>query len=229
MKSNVDLASTIDGTLPKEYAFYNKSGRSFRAEYGSTTFNYSIVLFERTDKQDYEKCFARGLLTNLDTLAIIIDLWVDKQKDIAEIKNKFDELELYADFAFNNSNQGIDNAWTKVKNMFFNDTKFWKTKEWNERYIEMLNEAKRHRDFENLYPFTSHYWLRFSTDEDTRGTWSLNTYIIPTRYSSEVPRTLGKFYVSYNDVPLGGEYFETAKEALDLYSEKLKAVEPFKY
>jgi|GEM_PF-1563054 len=229
LKSNVKLASTIDGTLPDRYSFYSKSGRNFRTEFGSTNGNFSIVLYERTDKHNYENCFARGLFTNLDRLTLVIDLWVDKQKDISEIKSKFDELELYSGFEFQNPNHDIDKAWTKVKNMFFNNTEFWKQNEWNERYLEMLNEAKRHKAFENYFPFTSHYWLRFSIDKDIKETWTLDTYIIPTIYSSEFPNTLGKFYVSYNEKPMGGQFFETAKEGLDFYSEKLKEIEPIKW
>ena len=229
LKSNVKLASTIDGTFPDKYSFSNKTGRSFRTEFASTDKNFSIVLFERTDKQNYEDCFARGLFNDLDRLAAVIDLWVDKQNSISEIKSKFDELEHYSDFEFNNPNPNIDKAWTKVKNMFFNNTKFWKETEWNKRYLEMLNEAKRHKAFENYFPFTSHYWLRFSIDKEIKETWPLDTYIIPTMYSVEVPNTLGKFYVSYNDKLMGGQFFETAKEALDFYAEKLKEKKPIQW
>jgi len=229
LKSNVKLASTIDGTFPNKYSFFNKSGRSFRTEFASNDNNFSIVLYERTDEQNYENCFARGLFTDLDRLTAAIDLWVDKQKEISEIKSKFDELELYSDFEIKNPNQDIDKAWTKVKNMFFNDTEFWKQIEWNERYLEMLNEAKRHNAFETYFPFTSHYWLRFSIDKGIKETWTLDTYITPTMYSTEVPDTLGKFYVSYNDKPMGGQFFETAKEGLDFYAEKLKETEPIKW
>ena len=115
LKSNVKLASTIDGTFPDKYSFYNKVGRSFRAEFASTDKDYSIVLYERTDKQNYENCFARGLFTDLDRLTIVIELWVDKQKEISEIKSQFDELELYSDFETKNPNQDIDKAWTKLR------------------------------------------------------------------------------------------------------------------
>ncbi|HRH48817.1 MAG TPA: hypothetical protein PLP23_08695 [Panacibacter sp.] len=223
------MASTIDGTFPNRYAFCNNSGRSFRVEFGPTDKDLSIVLFERTDKQNYEECFARGLFTNIDRLVNVIDIWVDKQKDISEINRQFEELELYKDFEFRNSNNDIDKAWTKVKNMFFNDTEFWKFSEWKERYVEMLIEAKKHKSFINYFPFTSHYWLRFSLDKGIKETWTLDTYIVPTMYSEEVPKTLGKFYVSYNDKPVGGQFFETAKEALDFYAERLKQTKPFRW
>lgn len=228
LNSSVQLASTIDGILPNRYSFYNKPGKNFRTEFGATENSFSIVLYERTDKQNYENCFARGLFSNLDRLATVIDLWVDKLCDIAVIKKEFDELELYADFEFRNHNSNIDNAWTKVKNMFFNDTEFWKYTEWEKRYFELLNEAKKHTAFANYFPFTSHYWLRFSIDKDIKETWVLDTYIVPTTYSDEIPNTLGTFYVSYNDKPMGGQFFETAKEGLDFYAEKLKQVKPKK-
>lgn len=191
--------------------------------------DYSVVLYEQTYKENYENCFARGLFNDLDRLATIIDLWVDKQKDIYEIQSKFEELELYSDFETINPNKDINKAWTKVKNMFFNDTEFWKQTEWKERYLQMLNEAKRHKDFENYFPFTSHYWLRFSVDKDLKETWTLDNYIIPTFYSDKVPKTFGKFYVSYNDKPMGGQFFESVKEALDFYADKLKEKTPIKW
>jgi hypothetical protein len=229
LNSSVQLASTIDGILPDRYSFYNKPGKSFRTEFGATETLFSIVLYERTDKQNYENCFARGLFTNLDRLTTVIDLWVDKLIDIAVIKKEFNELELYSDFQFRSINSDIDNAWTKVKNMFFNDAEFWKFSEWKERYFELLDEAKKHNAFANYFPFTSHYWLRFSIDKGIKETWTLDTYIVPTMYSNEIPTTLGKFYVSYNDEPMGGQFFDTAKEALDFYAEKLKEVKPIKW
>jgi len=229
LNSSVKLASTIDGTLPERYSYYNKPGKTFGAEFGPTEASFSIVLLEKTDGQKYENCFARGLFTDLDRLATVIDLWVDKQSDIDIIKKEFPEIELYLDFEFKNTNDDIDKAWTKVKNMFFNDNGFWQFSEWKERYFELLNEAKKHIAFENYFPFTSHYWLRFSIDKDIKETWMLDTYIVPTMYSDEVPNTLGKFYVSYNDKPMGGQFFETAKEGLDFYAEKLKETKPIKW
>ena len=229
LNSSVQLASTIDGILPDRYSFYNKPGKSFRTEFGATETIFSIVLYERTDKQNYENCFARGLFTNLDRLTTVIDLWLDKLIDTAVIKKEFNELELYSDFQFKSINSDIDNAWTKVKNMFFNDAEFWKFSEWKERYFELLDEAKKHNAFANYYPFTSHYWLRFSVDKGIKETWTLDTYIVPTMYSNEIPTTLGKFYVSYNDKPMGGQFFDTAKEGLDFYAEKLKEVKPIKW
>jgi hypothetical protein len=229
LKSNVKLASTIDGIFPDTYSFYNKLGRSFRIEFASTDKKFSIVLYEREDKQNYENCFARGLFTDLGRLATVIDLWVDKKEYISEIKSQYDELELYSDFEPKNLNPDIDKAWTKVKNMFFNDTKFWKQREWNKRYLEMLTEAKRHKAFANYFPFTSHLSLRFSIDKYTKETWTLDTYIIPTTYSDKIPNTLGKFYVSYNEKPMGGQFFETAKEGLDFYAGKLKEKKPIQW
>lgn len=84
--SNVKLASTIARIFPDKYSFYGKTGRGFRTEFASTNKDFSIVLYERTDKQNYENCFARGIFTNLDRLAIVIDQWIDKQKGIYEIK-----------------------------------------------------------------------------------------------------------------------------------------------
>jgi hypothetical protein len=188
-----------------------------------------LFCFEKTPDLNYENCFARGLFNDIERVATVIDLWVDKQKSITEIKEQFDELELFEDFPFKNANDEIDKAWRKVKNRFFNDTEFWKFSEWKDRYVELLGEAKKYKAFQNYYPFTSHYWLRFSIDKQMKETWTLDTYIIPTMYSEEIPPTVGKFYVSYNDKPMGGQFFETAKEALDFYAQKLKETKPIRW
>ena len=47
-------------------------------------------------------------------------------------------------------------------------------------------------------------------------------------YSDEVEMTKGKFYVSYNDKPMSGEFFDTVKQALDFYAEKLNTTKPIR-
>jgi hypothetical protein len=229
LNSPLQLASTIDGILPDRYAFYNKQGRSFRTEFASTDSEFSIVLFERTNRQHYENCFARGLFSNLEKLASVINLWVDKHIDIGELSEQFPELELFKPFSFRHDNPDIEAAWVKVKNMKFNTPVFWRDKDWNHRYEIMLVEAKKHKSFEKYFPFTSHYSLRFSIDKELKETWVLDIYIIPTMYSKEVSESLGKFYVSYNDKPLGGKFFEKVTDALDFYAEKLTEINPTKW
>lgn len=48
-------------------------------------------------------------------------------------------------------------------------------------------------------------------------------------YSDDVPKALGKFYVSFNDKPMGGQFFATAKEGLDFYADKLKEKKPIQW
>lgn len=223
------MCSTIDGTFPDKYAFYDKDGRSFRTEFASTDRQFSIVLFERTNQLKYENCFARGLFDNLDRLAQVIKLWASDKDDVESIKLKLDELEQYQDFDFKHSNSDIDKAWTKVKNMFFNDTGFWKDPDWNDRYLELLTAAKRHNSLQTYFPFTSHYCLRFSVDKEIKETWTLDLYIIPTAYSEEIKEGSGKFYVSYNEKPMGGQLFDNVKDAIDFYVEKLKETDPIKW
>lgn len=229
INSGLQLSLTIDSTFPDKYAFYNKDGRSFRTEFASTDRQFSIVLFERTDQLKYENCFARGHFDDLDRLAQVIKLWTADKVDVETIKSKFDELELYKDFDFKHSNSDIEKAWTKVKNMFFNTTEFWKDTDWNNRYLELLTAAKGHNSLQTYFPFTSHYWLRFSIDKDIKETWTLDIYIIPTVYSKEIKEGVGKFYVSYNEKPMGGQFFDNVKDALDFYVEKLKETSPIKW
>lgn len=219
----------MDGDFPGMYAFNKNKGRSFRVKFGPTENEFSIVLFERTEKLSYEDCAARGLFTNIDNLATAIDLWAGQQKDISEIRYQFEELELYKGFEYIHPDNDIDRAWTKVKNRLFNNTEFWRHPEWEERYEVMLREAKKHKAFIEYFPFTSHYLLRFSLDQLIRETWPLDYYIIPVMYSEEVPETLGKFYVSYHWETKDGKFFDSVKEALDFYAEKLKENKPTRW
>lgn len=229
LNSSVELASTIYGAFPDRYAFYGKRGKSFRTEFAANDAEFSIVLFETAKRMKYENCFARGLFHDIKRLATVIDLWVGQRKDIQEIKAQFNELELYQEFDIKNAGLQMEKAWRKVKNMHFNDTLFWRETDWNKRYLEMLIEAKRHPSFQHLFPFTSHQMLRFSVDSELKETWVLGIHIVPAMYSNEVPETLGKFYVSYNGQPMGGRFFDTAKEALDFYAKKLDEIKPVRW
>jgi hypothetical protein len=129
LKSNVKLASTIYGDLPDKYAFHKSIGRSFRVQFADNNYTFSIVLFEKKQNLNYEYCYARAIINDINRLAKIIKLWVEKEQDIKDIKDRFYELELFVDFDFNNPNIDIDNAWTKIRNIFFNDTEFWQETE----------------------------------------------------------------------------------------------------
>lgn len=229
ISSPVKVSATIHGDLPAGYAFLHDGIRQFRAEFASNKTALSIVLYECRKEQKYYYCFARGIFNNMSRLANVVDLWVDKEKTAVEISSQFAELELFKDFEYSNPNTEINYAWMKVKNMFFNDLTFWKDYEWNARYLELLNKAKEHPAFQQLFPITSHYWLRFSVDKDKKESWVFSTYIVPVFYSDEVPVTVGKFYVSYNDKPMGGQFFETADEALDFYAARLREIKPIRW
>ncbi|WGH75773.1 hypothetical protein P8625_01010 [Tenacibaculum tangerinum] len=227
--SEVELAKTMDGILPNRYAFFNKNGRSFRAEFAQTDKNFSIVLFELTENKNYEQCFARGIFNDLKRLSKVIDLWVGKQESISKIKSEFNELEIYEDFDLKNPNSDIEKAWSKVQNIFFNDTKFWENTEWKNRYLKMLLGAKRHTEFKKLFPFTSHYWLRFSPRKEfISECWPLDTYIVPILHTNELPPELGDYYVSTAENEYGN-YFSDLNKALDFYASKLKETEPIKW
>ncbi|MEO5980023.1 MAG: hypothetical protein ABIS36_09710 [Chryseolinea sp.] len=169
-----------------------------------------------------------GRFVDLDRLTKVIKLWTDDEVDIGIIVSDFREIEGYEGFDFINSNPDIEKAWTKVRNMFFNNTVFWKDTEWNYRYLELLTAAKRHKSLENYYPFTSLGRLRFSIDQDYKKTWSLDLYIVPTMQSKEIGKDLGEFYVSFNDKRMAREVFENVNDALDFYVMKLSDTHPEK-
>lgn len=222
--SNATLAATQDGNFPENYAFVRTARRQIRTEFASSKNEYSVVFFERTDAFKYENCFGRGLFNNMDDLAVAIDYWVGKSTDILEIKNRFSQIELFVDFEKNNPNDDIEQAWTKVKNRFFNDVKFWKSKEWNNKYLQLLNETKAHEAFRDYYPFTSHDYLRFSIDKLLQETWTLDYYVaVPFDFSK------GEIFVSKSFHPQQGIYFNTISEGLDFYAGRLKDNQPIKW
>ena len=221
LKLGTKLSACDDGHFPAQYAFNRGSERRIRTEFAATSQQYSIVLYERTNKYKYEICFARGIFNSLERLATVIDLWVDQLKDINEISDQFQELELYKSFSFKNTNPTIDKAWEKVKNRQFNNTEYWKKPEWEARYSEMLNAAKHYEAFKNLYPFTSHCVLRFSKDKSICQVWTLFLNIEPSWYANEKA-----FSVSYGEKEV--KAFDDINEALDFLAGKMIEIAPLK-
>ena len=218
------LAYTVAGGFPDKYAFYKGYRRNFRVEFAATDREYSVVLFERTDAIHYENCFARGVFSDLDRLVMVIHCWVGDLGDISGLKMKFDELELFEDIEYVHPNEDIDRAWTKVKNMLFNYTGFWKQREWENRYNELLLAAKKCECFAAYYPFCSHHWLRFSIDKEHSVFPPLSCSIMPAWHTLEKPNIYEKPYVCWGESPSNDDSFETAEEALDTYAKKLAEV-----
>jgi hypothetical protein len=229
LNSSVKVGATIYGDFPEKYAFLHEGNRNFSIEFAGSENEFAIVLYEFRHEQKYSYCYARGLFSDIKRLANVVDLWAGQQKSAADIKHQFDELELFTDFEFRHPDPGIDLAWMKVTNMFFNDRSFWKKVEWGNRYLDFLAKAKQHKGFQTLYPFTTHYWLRFSVDKEIKETWPLYVYIVPTFYAEGVSEASGKYYVSYMDEPAVGKYFETAEQALDFYAEKLNETKAIRW
>ena len=177
LDTNLKLATTIYGDYPEKYAFNESFTRRFSAKTITNINTFSLVIFERNERLKYDYCFARAIFTDLSRLVSVIDLWIDKEQDIKEIKNGFDELELFVDFDFKNSNIDIDEAWTKIKNIFFGKENFWEELEWQNKYLEMLRVAKQNKYFEYYFPYTSHFWLRFSSTKTIK-TINLSDYFI---------------------------------------------------
>ena len=224
--SSIELAKTIDKESPSNYAFYEpQKERNFRVYFGDKKSQFSIVFFERTKEKNYEICHLRGLFNSIIELAKAIKNWTEDENEIEEIANRFSNLEKYQFDDFENPDSRIDARWKYVRNSFFNDNKFWKNKNREERYFKMVDSAKRKDEWKNYYPFTSHYMLRFSLDNEIRHTWVLDLNIIPSwdlskgNYKVNVPEEENK----------EGFYFDKLEDAIEFYDIKLKEHQPFKW
>jgi hypothetical protein len=221
--STVELSKTIDGVVPTQYAFITGDGRTFSTIIASPT-KFSILLHERTPALKYEFCFGRGLINSLDSVAKIVDLWVDKKKDISEIMKLFPEIEVFKPFEFQHPNTDIEAAWTKVKNLKFSDEKFYEDPDWNARHETMLVAAKKHVAFKNYFPLLSHYNLRFSIDKDMKESWPFYYSIVPSPDKSK-----GEYLVEISMEFKDGKYFPDIKSALDFYADFLSKIPATKW
>jgi len=221
LDSNIQLAATINGSIPTNYAFVNSGSFQFRTEFASKANEFSIVLFTKQSDLNYENCYARGVITGIERLALLIDFWVNKRIEITKISKQFRELEWFKLFSFYNTNSDIEAAWIKIKNIQFNNLGFWKYQEWNDRYEIMLNAAKRYKKFENLFPLTSHYNLRFSIDKEIKQSWEFYYSIVPA-----FDKQKGNYCVEISLNHDEAKYFDDINTALDFYSEVLSKIKP---
>lgn len=226
VNSRIELAKTIDNELPENYAFYKPLGRkNFRVEFGETQNDYSVVLFERTNNRNYEMCYFRGIINSLDRLSELINDWIEDNMSIELIDEKFPELEQFQSDEYECPNEEIERMWNYIKNTAFNDTEFWKHKDWEERFVKLVAVAKRKEEWKKYYPFTSHYMLRFSLDSKLQHTWELDLNLVPAHDTRK-----GKYIVNVPEIPNGKSYyFVKLEEATNFYDRKMKEYQPIKW
>ena len=79
--SSILLYNSFESPVPPNYVYYiPTSDRNFRMDFGRSTKEYSIVLFIRSEKQNYEMCHLRGLFTSLHRLAQVVNNIVQCKK-----------------------------------------------------------------------------------------------------------------------------------------------------
>lgn len=224
--SSIELAKTIDNESPSNYAFYKpKKERNFRIDFGETINEYSIVYFDRTEKRNHEICYLRGKFNLIERLAESIKMWIEDEETIDKIAIRFTELEKFEFDKHENPNPKIEERWIYVKNWIFNDTKYWKKKNWERRYFNLIEKAKKKKEWENYYPFQSHAWLRFSINDELTETWELGLHIIPTWTTEN-----GEFHVGVPEREIKEGYtFKELDEAIDFYEKKLIEYQPIKW
>jgi len=223
MDSTIQLAKTIDDDSPSMYAFYKPiKERNFRVDYGLNSNEMSIVLFDRTNERNYEMCYLRGIFKSKSELAKTIIKWIEEEIEIQELTKQQSNLERFEYDTYINPNDQIEKKWQYVKNSIFNDTKFWKNRNYELRYNEMLKMAKRKKEWSNYYPFTSHHLLRFSLNPETTHTWVLGLHIAPTRNKDK-----GKYFVGVpTDDGKEDHYFDELTNAIEFYESKLNEHKP---
>jgi len=224
--SSIELAKNIDGELPASYAFFSlEYGRNFRIYYARQNRECSILLFERTKQRDYEICYLRGLFDSLEKIVLLLKYWMEEEEKVKEIADRFEELEVFEFDDFEHPNKEINEKWRYIENRIFNRDRFWKNRDFEERYSKMVKYAKRKEEWKNLFPFTSHDWLRFSLNKALTHSWVLGLHIIPTWTTEE-----GKYYVGVPELEnKRGRCFEKLEDAIEFYDKKLNEYQPTKW
>lgn len=198
---------------------FEKYGRNFIAGFAKSNIDFFVILFENKHKYIYFDCFARAYITDIEELVDIIYLWVDRELNISEIKELHNEVELFEEFEFKNLNNEINEAWRKIKNLFFFDEGFWNYTEWKSRYLDLLIKANKHKVLRNYYPTTSHMWLKFHLTKECIEPWSHDLIIFPFWIEDNSVILKYKYFVSYTDKIIG--QFKSVDEGLDFLSEKI--------
>jgi len=224
--SSIELAETIYNESPSNYVFYQpKKERNFRVDFGDSTNEYSIVFFDRTEERDYEICYLRGKFNSIERLAESIKSWIEDEERIDNLANDFSEFEVFQFDKYENPNPLIEAKWKYIKNRVFNNTKFWQNGGYEERYFQMIEVAKKKKEWESYFPFTSHDWLRFSLNDELTKTWELGLHIIPTWKTDK-----GKYYVGVPETERKGGYtFQGLDEAINFYEKKLNEHQPINW
>jgi hypothetical protein len=151
--------------------------------------------------------------------------WIEIEETVKNIANEFEEFEIFQFDEFENPNPEIEERWKYVKNRIFNDTLFCKKKDWEERYFKMLDAAKRKEAWKSYFPYTSHYWLRFSLNSELTNTWELGLHIIPTWETED-----GNYHVGVPESEnKEGFTFKELDEAIEFYDFKLNEYQPINW
>ncbi|MEM6803791.1 MAG: hypothetical protein AAF696_20465 [Bacteroidota bacterium] len=224
--SSIELAKTIEGDLPENYVYYYPdTDRNFRLDFTRSTEEYALVLFDKMEVLNYEFCQLRGLFTSLSEVALLLKNWIEDAYSMDKLASSFPGLESFELDEYEHPDPTIEARWRYVKNRIFNDTAFWKQRDWEERYMKMLHSAKRKEAWKNYYPFTSHNLLRFSLNNELTYVWELSLSLVPCWNTERGNYQLGLPEAEKNKML----YFDKLEDAINSFEEKLKEYAPRKY
>ena len=216
--STIELSKTIYDETPETYAYLIQKGdRDFDFRYGTNTSSYSIVL--KDDNMKPAQFQFGGIFHDLNRSARLIDTWLNNN-DYESIIEHFPELERFK--GFNDGKQLIaEDRWIYILNRFFREKYSYGQRNIGSKYRSLLLKAREMPYFSKLFPFTSHYMLRFAFDDQLKTGWQLGVHIVPTLDESN-----GKYLVSAGEDETKSKFFDDVEPALNYLAQVLSETKP---
>jgi hypothetical protein len=123
-------------------------------------------------------CHARVLTSNVVIIAQLIDLWLEQNSSIEQIKLQFTEVEIFERFPFEKKDKKLQKKWNEVKNAFFKGEFSSETLHYD-ICTTILEQAKKDMLLAKMFPYISVGRLCFSNRANG---FSNYLCIAPTRW-----------------------------------------------
>jgi hypothetical protein len=117
----------------------------------------------------------------------------------------------------------IEAAWLKLENNI-SEAALRRDSDWFRLYKEIITAAKQHLYFQNYFPLTSHYCLRFSVDKHLHESWPFFYSIEPADNGAKENY---RVHTSMDEV--NTRYFADVHSALDFLADLMRNNDPVKW